>query len=52
MAGYSSRIREALVQAFLHDVVNTSKAAAYSGMLMFFPALLVISTLLTQVEED
>jgi membrane protein len=52
MASYFSRIREALVQAFMHDVVNTSKAAAYSGMLMFFPALLVITTLLAQVEED
>ncbi|MGD0154644.1 MAG: YihY/virulence factor BrkB family protein [Terracidiphilus sp.] len=52
MTSYFSRIREALVQAFIHDVVNTSKAAAYSGMLMFFPALLVITTLLAQVEED
>jgi len=51
MTSYFSRIREALVQAFIHDVVNTSKAAAYSGMLMFFPALLVITTLLAQVEE-
>ena len=48
---YLARIREALFQAFVHDVVNTSKAAAYSGMLMFFPALLVITTLVAQVEE-
>ena len=40
---YIARIREALFQAFVHDVVNTSKAAAYSGMLMFFPALLVMT---------
>jgi membrane protein len=51
MSSYFARIREALIQAFVHDVVNTSKAAAYSGMLMFFPALLVITTLVAQVEE-
>ena len=51
MSSYLVRIREALIQAFVHDVVNTSKAAAYSGMLMFFPALLVITTLVAQVEE-
>ncbi|HEY1805592.1 MAG TPA: YihY/virulence factor BrkB family protein [Terracidiphilus sp.] len=51
MSSYFTRIREALIQAFVHDVVNTSKAAAYSGMLMFFPALLVITTLMAQVEE-
>ena len=34
-----------------HDIVNTSKAAAYSGMLMFFPAVLVLTTLVSQVEE-
>ena len=39
------------MQALAHDVVNTSKAAAYSGMLMFFPALLVITTLAATVEE-
>jgi membrane protein len=51
MQKYLARIREALFQAFVHDVVNTSKAAAYSGMLMFFPALLVMTTLIAQVEE-
>ena len=51
MNKYLARIREALFQAFVHDVVNTSKAAAYSGMLMFFPALLVMTTLIAQVEE-
>ncbi len=50
MSGYFVRIREALIQAYIHDVINTSKAAAYSGMLMFFPALLVITTLVAQVE--
>ena len=51
MSRYFSRVREALFHAFAHDVVNTAKAAAYSGMLMFFPALLVITTLVAQVEE-
>ena len=51
MSRYLARIREALFHAFAHDVVNTAKAAAYSGMLMFFPALLVITTLVAQVEE-
>jgi membrane protein len=45
------KIRKALVQAFEHDVFNTAKAAAYSGMLMLFPALLVLTTLLAQVQE-
>jgi membrane protein len=51
MPRYIARIREALFHAYAHDVVNTAKAAAYSGMLMFFPALLVITTLVAQVEE-
>ena len=32
-------------------MVNTAKAAAYSGMLMLFPALLVITTLVAEVNE-
>lgn len=44
-------IRDALWQALDHDVLNTAKAAAYSGMLMLFPALLVVTTLLAQVQE-
>jgi membrane protein len=51
MKRYFAKIREALFHAYAHDVVNTAKAAAYSGMLMFFPALLVITTLVAQVEE-
>jgi len=51
MSRYSSRVREALLQALAHDVVNTSKAAAYSGMLMIFPAILVITTFVSQVER-
>ena len=50
MTMYAAKTRDALIQAYIHDVINTSKAAAYSGMLMFFPALLVITTLVAQVE--
>jgi len=44
-------LRNALWQALDHDVLNTAKAAAYSGMLLLFPALLVVTTLLAQVQE-
>jgi membrane protein len=46
-----ARIRAAVLHALEHDVVNTSKAAAYSGMLMLFPAMLVMTTLIAQVQE-
>ncbi len=45
------KIRRAILLALEHDVINTAKAAAYSGMLMLFPALLVLTTLLAQVQE-
>ncbi len=47
---YFQKLREVLWQALAHDVVNTAKAAAYSGVLMFFPSLLVVTTLAAQVE--
>jgi membrane protein len=50
MTNHLSKFREALLQALAHDVINTAKAAAYSGMLMFFPAILVITTLVARVE--
>jgi membrane protein len=50
MTGSIVRIREAALQALSHDMVNTAKAAAYSSMLMLIPALLVITTLVAQVE--
>ena len=50
MKGYFVKIRKALLLALAHDVVNTAKAAAYSGMLMFFPAVLVMTTLVARVE--
>ncbi len=45
------KIRKAILLALEHDVINTAKAAAYSGMLMMFPALLVLTTLLAQVQQ-
>ncbi len=51
MAQFLRRFRKALWQALDHDVLNTAKAAAYSGMLMLFPALVVLTTLLAQVPE-
>jgi membrane protein len=45
------RIRQAALQALAHDVVNTAKAAAYSSMLMLFPAFLVMTTVIAQAEE-
>ena len=51
MTRFFRKLQKALWQAFDHDVVNTAKAAAYSGMLMMFPALLVITTLLALVPE-
>ncbi len=51
MFRFLAQLRAAGVQALANDVFNTAKAAAYSGMLMMFPALLVISTLLAQVPE-
>jgi len=51
MTRFLVKFRKALLQALAHDVINTAKAAAYSGMLMLFPALLVATTLLAQVQE-
>ena len=43
--------RKALLLAFEHDMLNTAKAAAYSGMLMLFPTMVVVTTLLAFVPE-
>lgn len=51
MIRFFAQFRKAVVRALEHDVVNTAKAAAYSGMLMFFPAVLVVTTLLAQAPE-
>jgi membrane protein len=45
------QLRDAIGQSLDHDVINTSKAVAYSGMLMIFPALLVMTTIVAQLPE-
>ncbi|MGH9605495.1 MAG: YihY/virulence factor BrkB family protein [Terracidiphilus sp.] len=45
------RVRKASWEIFSHDMFNTAKGAAYSAMLMLCPAILVITTLLSQVRE-
>ena len=51
MRKFPVHLRTALWLALDHDVLNTAKAAAYSGMLMLFPAMVVITALLAQVPE-
>src|ERR1035441_4972811 len=51
MAPLIRHFRKTLWLALEHDVLNTAKAAAYSGMLMLFPALVVLTTLLAQVPQ-
>lgn len=49
MVRFIDKFRRAIWQALAHDVLNTAKASAYSGMLMLFPALVVLATLLAMV---
>jgi membrane protein len=51
MPSVVAQLRKTVERALDHDVFNTAKAAAYSGMLCFFPAVLVLTTLLAHVEE-
>jgi membrane protein len=51
MSKLLTQLRKALWLALDHDVLNTAKAAAYSGMLMLFPALMVITTVLALLPE-
>ncbi len=51
MARVLVKFRRAILHALEHDVVNTAKAVAYSGMLMLFPGLLLFATLLAWVRE-
>jgi membrane protein len=43
--------RKAIWLALEHDVLNSAKAVAYSGMLALFPALVVLTALLAQASE-
>ncbi|MGB6973607.1 MAG: YihY/virulence factor BrkB family protein [Terracidiphilus sp.] len=51
MASFASKLRKAVLLALDHDVINTAKATAYSGMLMLFPALVVLAAMLALVPE-
>jgi membrane protein len=51
MVEFAAKFRRALWLAMEHDVLNTAKAAAYSGMLMLFPAMVVATTLFAFVPE-
>jgi len=46
MVKFLNRFRRVLISSVSDDVLNTAKAAAYSGMLMLFPALLLLTTIL------
>lgn len=51
MVDFAAKFRKAIWLAMEHDVLNTAKAAAYSGMLMLFPAMVVATTLFAFVPE-
>lgn len=51
MASLIRSFRKALWLALQHDVLNSAKAVAYSGMLALFPALVVLTALLAQAPE-
>jgi membrane protein len=51
MVRFLRSFRKAVFLALEHDVLNTAKAAAYSGMLMFFPAFIVLTALIARVPE-
>jgi membrane protein len=51
MPRFAAHFRKALWLAFEHDVINTAKAAAFSGMLMLFPAMVVVTTVVALVPE-
>ena len=51
MFRYLTHLRNVATQAMANDVFDIAKAVAYSGMLMLFPALLVITTALALLPE-
>ena len=51
MEKFLAKLKLAFRETLAHDTINTAKAAAYSAMLMLFPALLVATTLLSQAQE-
>ena len=51
MPRFLRHFRKAVFLALEHDVLNTAKAAAYSGMLMLFPAFIVLTALVAKAPE-
>lgn len=51
MTRFLRSFRKAVLLALEHDVLNTAKAAAYSGMLMFFPAFIVLTAMIAKAPE-
>ena len=51
MTALVRHLRDALVRSFENDAPNTAKAAAYSGILMIFPGLVVLTTILAVIPE-
>ena len=51
MGRFLRHFRKAIWLALEHDVLNTAKASAYSGMLMIFPMVVVLATLMALVPE-
>jgi membrane protein len=51
MPRFLRHFRKAVFLALEHDVLNTAKAAAFSGMLMFFPAFIVLTALVAKAPE-
>jgi membrane protein len=51
MPRFLRHFRKAIFLALEHDVLNTAKAAAFSGMLMFFPAFIVLTALIAKTPE-
>ena len=51
MRDFLRSFRKALILAIEHDVLNTAKAVAYSGMLVFFPAFIVLTALIAKFPE-
>lgn len=51
MSRFLRSFRKAVFLALEHDVLNTAKATAYSGMLMFFPAFIVLTALIARFPE-
>ena len=51
MPRFLRHFRKAILLALEHDVLNTAKAAAFSGMLMFFPAFIVLTAIVAKLPE-